>query len=96
MNLHNEIMNLPMKREDWEFRNVFERQTYKEGHRDARHAAAELALQVPDKEQLEAALRKAFEMGAVSSLQFLEKRYDDASKTQGDFEVLVREICGEE
>lgn len=57
MNLHDQIINLPCKREDWEFRNVFERQTYKEGHRDARHAAAELALQAEQRliDALEAA-----------------------------------------
>lgn len=39
MNLHNEIMNLPTKHD-----NRSGAIAYKEGHRDARHAAAELSL----------------------------------------------------
>lgn len=39
MSLHNEIMNLPCKHSDREHSIA-----YKTGHRDARHAAAELSL----------------------------------------------------
>ena len=42
--LHNEIMNLPCKRTDETFLNEASRLLYKEGHRDARHAAAELVI----------------------------------------------------
>lgn len=41
--LHNAIMNIPCKRADSEFMNAEHRMLYKNGHRDARHAAAELA-----------------------------------------------------
>ncbi len=43
MNLHNEIMNIPTDIDftDW---SAHDRQSYKRGHRDARHAAAELSL----------------------------------------------------
>jgi hypothetical protein len=44
--LHNAIMNIPCKRADHEFMNAEHRMLYKNGHRDARHAAAELALSV--------------------------------------------------
>lgn len=39
MKLHDKIMNLPSKHDNRQFAIA-----YKEGHRDARHAAAELAL----------------------------------------------------
>lgn len=45
MNLHNEIMNIPTDKLDWDV-GVKESRSYKEGHRDARHAAAELSLKV--------------------------------------------------
>lgn len=45
--LHNAIMNIPCKRADHEFMNTEHRMLYKNGHRDARHAAAELALAHP-------------------------------------------------
>lgn len=44
MSLHNDIMNLAEKRPDSSFENTHDRVLYKEGHRDARHAAAELSL----------------------------------------------------
>lgn len=44
MNLHNEIMNLPSRMTRGEFLNQYDYQAYKEGHRDARHDAAELSL----------------------------------------------------
>lgn len=40
--LQSEIMNIPAKRPDDEFAEATWRICYKEGHRDARHAAAEL------------------------------------------------------
>lgn len=41
--LHNQIMNLHCVEENMEPRGTEERLAYKVGHRDARHAAAELA-----------------------------------------------------
>jgi hypothetical protein len=41
MNLHNEIMNIIINPKDMP---ACESIAYKQGHRDARHAAAELAL----------------------------------------------------
>jgi hypothetical protein len=43
MSLHNEIMNIQGKPEQHEFR-FSHAIAYKTGHRDARHAAAEMAL----------------------------------------------------
>lgn len=46
--LHDEIMNLPCKRTMSHFATKDELLQYKEGHRDARHAAAELAITADD------------------------------------------------
>jgi len=43
MSLHDEIMSLPVKSDVEEF-TISARANYKQGHRDARHAAAELAI----------------------------------------------------
>lgn len=45
--LHDQIMNIPCKITDEMFLNKASRLLYKDGHRDARHAAAELALSAP-------------------------------------------------
>lgn len=45
--LHDQIMNLPCKRTMSHFATKADLIHYKEGHRDARHAAAELALATP-------------------------------------------------
>lgn len=42
--LHDQIMNIQYRRADDSFLNAASRLLYKEGHRDARHAAAELAI----------------------------------------------------
>ena len=42
--LHAEIMNLPVNRDAMAEMDINMRVAYKEGHRDARHAAAELAV----------------------------------------------------
>lgn len=42
--LHDQIMNIPCRRADESFTNTESRLLYKEGHRDARHDAAELAI----------------------------------------------------
>jgi hypothetical protein len=57
MNLHNEIMNIPITvdRTNW---LPLEKNGYAHGHRDARHAAAELSLKAEARiELLETALR---------------------------------------
>jgi hypothetical protein len=53
--LHNAIMNLPCKRTMSHFAGRDEMLAYKEGHRDARHAAAELALATASQEGAHAA-----------------------------------------
>ena len=45
MSLHDDIMNIPAGRTDDTFVDNMDRYFYKEGHRDARHAAAELAIE---------------------------------------------------
>lgn len=42
MKLSNQIMNLPCRREDYDFVNTKDRLLYKEGHRDARHDACDI------------------------------------------------------
>jgi len=64
MNLHNEIMNIPtgqlQEMVGIEHSNPI--LVYRSGHRDARHAAAEMSLKAEARiEQLENALRKAQE-----------------------------------
>lgn len=57
MNLHNQIMNIPTDIDftDW---SDHDRQSYKRGHRDARHAAAELSLKAEARiEELEEMLK---------------------------------------
>lgn len=54
MNLHNEVMNIPVPN-DFDYTNFPNKvYAYKSGHRDARHAAAELSLKAEARiEQLE-------------------------------------------
>ena len=44
MSLHNEIMNIPVQYSRSEFGKEVHYLHYSEGHRDARHSAAELSL----------------------------------------------------
>ena len=64
MNLHNEIMNIPVPKsvihnlEHPDCKDMFSAHSYKIGHRDARHAAAELSLKAEARiEELEEALK---------------------------------------
>ena len=60
MDLHNQIMNIPTEIDftDW---SDHDRQSYKRGHRDARHVAAELSLKAEARiEELEEMLREVF------------------------------------
>lgn len=59
MNLHNEIMNIPTDVDFTEWSD-HDRQSYKRGHRDARHTAAELSLKAEARiEELEEELKEA-------------------------------------
>ena len=68
MNLHGEIMNIPSKPFRLVFNGPGELNAYLYGHRDARHAAAELALKydaiAASLRRLTAAVRQA---GDISS-----------------------------
>lgn len=44
MDLHGEIINIPVNNHQYDSMRDRERLAYKIGHRDARHAAAELAI----------------------------------------------------
>lgn len=60
MNLHNEIMNIPVQLPELGFEGIGPPLAYKIGHRDARHAAAELSLKAEARiEELEDELKKA-------------------------------------
>lgn len=45
MTLFGEIMNIPVEFSRGEFKNESEYLRYKEGHRDARHEAAQIAIE---------------------------------------------------
>ncbi len=58
MNLHNEIMNIPVQFPELGFEGIGPPLAYKIGHRDARHAAAELSLKAEARiEELEEMLK---------------------------------------
>lgn len=58
MNLHNEIMNISVKHDRTTFQDQVCYLMYKEGHRDARHSAAELSLKAEARiEELEEMLK---------------------------------------
>lgn len=66
MNLHSEIMNIPVPHsvthnlEHPDCKDMFSAHSYKIGHRDARHAAAELSLKAEARiEELETELQKS-------------------------------------
>lgn len=76
MNLHNEIMNIQIDTNKIvpKYISPVGNHAYKEGHRDARHAAAELSLKTEARiEELEEALRRAQEdiNWMINSGQFL-------------------------
>lgn len=74
MNLHNEIMNIPVKHQRVDFQDQGFYLMYKEGHRDARHAAAELSLKAEARiEELEEELKKAKELADYWCDRFSEK-----------------------
>jgi uncharacterized protein (DUF2164 family) len=57
MNLHDTIMNLSEVRKADTFLDNMDHYFYREGHRDARHAAAEIVIKADERiEELESAL----------------------------------------
>lgn len=63
MNLHNEIMNIQLHLPELGFQGIGAPLAYKIGHREARHASAELSLKAQARtEELEATLERAFEL----------------------------------
>lgn len=84
MNLHNDIMNIPANSEVENYPSEL-RLAYKVGHRDARHAAAELSLKY--ERALEMALfslKDIAEYGRVTS--------DDASESCKEYLKKIQEI----
>jgi ribosomal protein S13 len=69
MNLHNEIMNIQVDNSFYNKLTEAERQIYKIGHRDARHAAAELS---PEAERRIEKLQEAAQE-ALKELYYAEK-----------------------
>jgi len=69
MSMHQEIMNIPVPKsvihnlEHPDCKDMFSAHSYKIGHRDARHAAAELSLKAEARiEEIELLLRQARSM----------------------------------
>ena len=67
MNLHNEIMNIQMPT-DFDYADFHSKvYAYKSGHRDARHAAAELSLKAEARiEELESIIQGTIDCLSVS------------------------------
>lgn len=92
MNLHNEIMNIPVPKsvihnlEHPDCKDMFSAHSYKIGHRAARHAAAELSLKAEARiEELEFLLKEA--------LPWLN-HYEDCHGTPEEVTLLARIIEG--
>lgn len=76
MSLHNDIMNIPCKRDDYMEWEMW--RGYQLGHRDARHAAAELANAYDEKmEQLRDAIREEAAEVADSFYQHIRQYTTD-------------------
>lgn len=87
MSLHNDIMNIPCEYTRSCFRDEVQLSIYKEGHRDARHEAAEMAL-VQDEiiEQLKGALLKAQQWHKGDKWRYdYEEGHHDAWQQQADY-----------
>lgn len=87
MNLHNEIMNITEKRPDSSFESTHDRLLYKEGHRDARHAAAELSLQAPDIDDI-------YRQHAAERLRAdtMEQRWQAKTKECNDLREMIAKL----
>lgn len=81
MNLHSEIMNIPVdNRKHLDAVSGAGAAAYKYGHRDARHAAAELSLKAEARiEQLEEALKELYmASGPVANCAYnVGQRHED-------------------
>lgn len=75
MDLHSEVMNIPVPR-DFDYSDFHSKvHAYKSGHRDARHAAAELALKADARiEVLEQALKSILDWQPTQHVQSI---FDD-------------------
>lgn len=101
MRYHNRMMSIqhPPHVEDWDYKT---RITYKEGHRDARHAAAEIALSADAEiEQLQARVEK-LATALKGILDVANVRIDDPRSERFDaaraalaMELLECPMCGE-
>lgn len=80
MNLHNEIMNIPVP-SDFDYADFPNKvYAYKSGHRDARHAGAELSLKAEARiEELEEALKELYiASGPVANCAYnVGQRHED-------------------
>lgn len=87
MNLHNEIMNIQINEKNiWHKYGTDGTYAYKEGHRDARHSAAELSLKAEARiEELEFLLKEA--------IPWLN-HYEDCHGTPEEVTLLARIIEG--
>lgn len=66
-NLLGKIMNIPLDNPQHDVMKDRERTSYKLGHRDARHAAAELALETDQqREELRGALEQMIKLAELS------------------------------
>lgn len=73
MNLHNQIMNLPCSADPKYFVDAGTLLTYKFGHRDARHAAAELAVSADSRiDDLEKMLNSSEQLVVMLCLELQE------------------------
>lgn len=86
MNLHNDIMNIPVPHsvthnlEHPDCKDMFSAHSYKIGHRDARHAGAELSLKAEARiEELEEALKELYiASGPVANCAYnVGQRHED-------------------
>lgn len=70
MSYHNKMMDIRERRLDSQFASTESRTLYKEGHRDARHAAAEIALKADKRiEKLENALQEILSVHANDNIR---------------------------
>ena len=79
MDLHGQIMNLPADGATLDWANT--REAYLYGHRDARHAAAELALKadacVQALRDLDARLKECSKEGCISAREAYDSFYQE-------------------
>lgn len=90
MSLHNDIMNIPCNSEVENYPDSL-RLAYKVGHRDARHAAAEMALKADGK--IEKCYEALYRMtSSVEQITALASIYGDTLPTDKVIMVLLASI----